>query len=752
MLSESKVIWRRPKKMKTKAQWKLRIKPTTHSSPTLSSPTLSSPGISETPSSSTSYGSFLQTPTSRASKKPARHLSLHQEKLLKKERDKKKLEMEMALAYCKENNCKGWKAISDLNLKYCKDPRTINNHLIKNFAAGDKEKILTSKEEKSLVKYLVNRNRACQGLTQDQVCGVVLNILRVRQKRNRDKHRGIGNWKYVPLSFNATKALATKKISRSFFRRFRAEHPEIKPKNQHKVSLKRGLRCTREMAIEYLDALAAVLIDAGIAPDLIQICPGIWQGAIDLSRIWAHDETPQFINFNASGQSKKKIFAGTGHDCSRLLKENRESVTVQPFSSFAGELALVQVVFAGAGMTSHMCPKEAVEKIPNLLVSVEEKGCSTGATILEAYKELSKVIDTKREGESDNVQVHVIISDGHKSRFDPKVMQLCEDNGLEQFILWPDTSGATQKHDQINDQLHAKYEEKKNEMYSEYADLNKECFMNILANVIVDWASPEKLVKAGRRVGIASTGLNVDWMNQELFDRAAAIMNPDQSSISTRELAVISPKGVRRNSAQYWKDKYMQLQEREEARKSLEYDLEQVDGLLPYKTVTPTGTNKKKITDVHGSLKATEVRKLVEQREEADRQKEERKLEKEKMKDKEKSMFLRCQKMCICVTDKCQAAYLKQCSICKQVLKSRCTKKACRLEGAAMISVAGHKERKKHNDSWSSSGDNDDDDDNNDDDNDDNEGSGEDETGDGTGEDIHDGTEDVIHFTKQGKL
>lgn len=239
--------------------------------------------------------------------------------------------MERALTYCKENNCKGWKAISDLNLKYCKDPRTINSHLIKDFAAGDKQTILTSKEEKSLVRYLVNRNRACQGLTEEQVSGVVLNILKVRQKRNRDKHRGIGKWKYVPLSINANKALATKKVSRSFFRRFRAEHPEIKPKKQHKVSLKRGLRCTKEMAIEYLDELAEVLIDAGIAPDLKKVSPGIWQGAIDLTRIWAHDETPQFINFNASGQSKKKIFAGTGHDCSKLLKENRESVTIQPF-------------------------------------------------------------------------------------------------------------------------------------------------------------------------------------------------------------------------------------------------------------------------------------------------------------------------------------------------------------------------------------------------------------------------------------
>ena len=61
------------------------------------------------------------------------------------------------------------------------------------------------------------------------------------------------------------------------------------------------------MAIDYLDALAKLLIEVGIAPDLKQTTPGIWEGDIDGSRIWAHDETPQFINFNASGQSKKKV-------------------------------------------------------------------------------------------------------------------------------------------------------------------------------------------------------------------------------------------------------------------------------------------------------------------------------------------------------------------------------------------------------------------------------------------------------------
>ena len=64
---------------------------------------------------------------------------------------------------------------------------------------------------------------------------------------------------------------------------------------------------------------------------------------------------------------------------------------------------------------------------------------------------------------------------------------------MEQFILWPDTSEATQKHDQINAQLHAQYETAKSSMYTAYSALNKECFMNILAKGINEWATLEKI-------------------------------------------------------------------------------------------------------------------------------------------------------------------------------------------------------------------------------------------------------------------
>ena len=96
------------------------------------------------------------------------------------------------------------------------------------------------------------------------------------------------------------------------------------------------------------------------------------------------------------------------------------------------------------------------------------------------------------------LETYVVVADGHKSRFNVNLMTHCDENSLDQFILPPDTSGATQMHDQINQCLHSCYENKKSEMYSEYADLNTECFMNILAEIWDQWARPERICKAGK--------------------------------------------------------------------------------------------------------------------------------------------------------------------------------------------------------------------------------------------------------------
>ena len=74
------------------------------------------------------------------------------------------------------------------------------------------------------------------------------------------------------------------RVGRSFWRRLRAQHPNLKKKRLTTVSVSRGLNCTRDMAIEYIDQLAQELIDVGIATDMEQLEPGVWEGDVDTSR------------------------------------------------------------------------------------------------------------------------------------------------------------------------------------------------------------------------------------------------------------------------------------------------------------------------------------------------------------------------------------------------------------------------------------------------------------------------------------
>jgi hypothetical protein len=85
-----------------------------------------------------------------------------------------------------------------------------------------------------------------------------------------------------------------------------------------------------------LDSLAEELIEAGIMTEAAQIETGVWSGNIDLCRIFNHDETPQFINFGVDGTPAGLVFAAKGETCCKMIRENRECVTIHPLVSFSG--------------------------------------------------------------------------------------------------------------------------------------------------------------------------------------------------------------------------------------------------------------------------------------------------------------------------------------------------------------------------------------------------------------------------------
>ena len=157
-----------------------------------------------------------------------------------------------------------------------------------------------------------------------------------------------------------------------------------------------------------------------------------------------------------------------------------------------------------------MAPKTAVNNIPNLTISVNKSGTSDNITLLAVYKELNRHLNDI------NTKCPVIVlADGHGSQFNEKVLSFLDQMWL--FLLPPDTTGITQMHDQINNQLHDEYEKTKSELYSEMSNLNRESFITILGDVENKWATPGLLVKPGKRVGISINRLNVNWMQQEKF-------------------------------------------------------------------------------------------------------------------------------------------------------------------------------------------------------------------------------------------
>ena len=67
------------------------------------------------------------------------------------------------------------------------------------------------------------------------------------------------------------------------------------------------------------------LIKSTIMTNAKQMSPGKWSGEIDENRIFNLDETPQSIDFENNDEA-----------CQKLIKENREFVTITPIVSLAG--------------------------------------------------------------------------------------------------------------------------------------------------------------------------------------------------------------------------------------------------------------------------------------------------------------------------------------------------------------------------------------------------------------------------------
>ncbi|XP_065640013.1 uncharacterized protein LOC136072675 [Hydra vulgaris] len=604
----------------------------------------------------------------------------------RKHTNDKNKQLEAAINWCKKFNGRGQAALKTGLFPLIKDRETINRRLDGKVIKGKERDyctILTDDEEASIVRFIKNKNRCLQAINKQDITKLIINVLRVRDYTNTKMK---GGRKFQKLSLNARAALEKGKLSRSFWLRFNAKHSSLTIKRQGSVSINRALNCSREMACNHLDSLAKELVDVGIMINEKMIETVVWNGTVDTCRIFNCDETPQFINYGIDGTTSGLFYAGKGDACQRMYRENRECVTLQPFVSFSGDICMCQVIFKCTGITSSMVPTEAVNKISHLLVTTTDNGVSTHESFLAALKEFDVYINEK------NVKRPIVLlSDGHSSRLDFDVLSFLESKRIHLFLTPPETTEVTQLLDQVNKNIHSEYRKQKDSMFSDICSLNKEAFMLVLANIWDKWTTKETLVKSAKRVGVAENALSVDFMQKDKFERAENCIEPEKQTSP-----LISSPDKRRGSANYWKSKFEQAMELIDELHEKSIQLEEIPGFMTTKKIKPKLTkDATRVTQVHGSMTASDVITLVESIKRKKEKEKEKKENAAKKKEEVTRLFITCKLQCYCKEIKCKAFGLKQCPTCLNIMRSICSKANCKVNGKNPEMILSAAARKK---------------------------------------------------------
>ena len=419
-------------------------------------------------------------------------------------------------------------------------------------------------------------------------------------------------------------------------------------------------------------------------PTRKQAAPGVWTGQINTSRVFNHDETPQFINYGVDGTPNGLVYAGRRESCKRMINENRECVTINPLVSVTGLVFVCQVIFGTTGITNHMAPKTVVDKIDNLLISTTDTGCQVHTSLLSCYKLFDKFLD-----ETQIERPVVLTSDGHSSQFDYEVLKFCHEKKIRLFISPPDTTGVTQLLDQCNRNIHLAYKVAKADLFTPTMKVNREGFMLSLAKMWNKWATPMLIRKTTKRGGISGEGLNVNDMQQEKFAQAADIVENERpanthtassSEGHSSTTTPASPQHLRKGSAAYWKEKFEMAQQTIHDCGEKSIQMENIPGLLTIPKMKPKPASKStRVTQVHGSMEGNEVVEVVKRITEAKEKMLQLKEEKVKAKEKQKEDFYRCKTKCVFKKDKCLAVGLKECPSCHCILHSICSKATCKV-------------------------------------------------------------------------
>ena len=117
-----------------------------------------------------------------------------------------------------------------------------------------------------------------------------------------------------------------------------------------------------------------------------QMCPGEWSGEIDENRILILTRLHNQLILKII-EAAQDFYCPKGKACQKLIKENRELVTITPIVSIAGSKCMCPVVPSSktGGITRSMAPKLAVKKDDKQkyrIISTSEKKMAIKMVIL----------------------------------------------------------------------------------------------------------------------------------------------------------------------------------------------------------------------------------------------------------------------------------------------------------------------------------------------------------------------------------
>ena len=198
------------------------------------------------------------------------------------------------------------------------------------------------------------------------------------------------------------------------------------------------------------------------------------------------------------------------------------------------------------------------------------------------------------------------------------------------------------------------------------------------------WVSKQSLLKAAKCVGVTATGLSVNFMQTEKFEQAAGILEGNNTNEvpETPHAYVSSPQNIRKNSALYWKSKFMSAQDLVEESNEKNVQLDQIPGLLTINKITPKRTETNvRVVQVCGSMQGKDMLQVVKSTSEEKSRNVEGKKAKKNQKLNDPAAFHKCKETCVSHKSKCEASGLKECSSCHNVLRSICGKVGGRKNG-----------------------------------------------------------------------